>query len=583
MSSRHLLLISVGPVQDFIASARKLRDLWFGSYMLSELSKAVARHLHGQGVSLIFPSVGEGETGLLEQDSDLCVVNKILAAVPAGTSPQELITGAKEAIREQIRHYAENALEQARTVGIRINAEHFHQQVEDLGEFYAAWVPLGDDYADARGRVETLMAGRKALRDFSAPSWDGSGRRKSSLDGARESVIAEKHSEKMGLLKRGERLDTMGVIKRCYPLNRKQTPHFDDLSDVAVVPYLSCIRSNDAAVETLNELQHALRGSRFEKSGTARRHSSLPLNVYSDALFLEPKECRGSLGPGDVEDVVKCLQRLRKQVGGPDAYAAILVGDGDHMGTTIDEITTENGHRLFGKYLSQFASQVGELIESKGGSLIYSGGDDVMAYLPLHTLLECVQAVRSCFAESMDKALEAIGVAPTNLPTFSAGVAIVHHSAPLGGALAIARSAERMAKSEGGRNALAIIQNKRGGAPRSIYGKWNEIGSELSDLQALFARKALPGTLAYQLIEIGKLCGFKIETAADGSPLNAAAACAKRRLCAKDLDKEAEVIVNRLLASQRNLRELAGRVIIARQLAQSQSLASGSGPIKEEA
>jgi len=33
----HILLFSIGPIQDFIASARRSRDLWFGSWMLSEL------------------------------------------------------------------------------------------------------------------------------------------------------------------------------------------------------------------------------------------------------------------------------------------------------------------------------------------------------------------------------------------------------------------------------------------------------------------------------------------------------------------------------------------------------------------
>ena len=38
-----LLAISIGPVQDFISAARKTRDLWFGSHLLSEISKAAAR------------------------------------------------------------------------------------------------------------------------------------------------------------------------------------------------------------------------------------------------------------------------------------------------------------------------------------------------------------------------------------------------------------------------------------------------------------------------------------------------------------------------------------------------------------
>jgi hypothetical protein len=42
MSTQSLLLITIGPVQEFIAAARRSRDLWFGSWLLSELSKAAA-------------------------------------------------------------------------------------------------------------------------------------------------------------------------------------------------------------------------------------------------------------------------------------------------------------------------------------------------------------------------------------------------------------------------------------------------------------------------------------------------------------------------------------------------------------
>ncbi|MBK8265600.1 MAG: hypothetical protein IPK80_30260 [Nannocystis sp.] len=37
-----LLILTLGPVQDFIAAARRCRDLWFGSWLLSERSKAGA-------------------------------------------------------------------------------------------------------------------------------------------------------------------------------------------------------------------------------------------------------------------------------------------------------------------------------------------------------------------------------------------------------------------------------------------------------------------------------------------------------------------------------------------------------------
>ena len=58
----HLLAISVGPVQEFIAAARRTRDLWFGSYLLSEISRAVAKAVENQGGRLIFPASSDPES-----------------------------------------------------------------------------------------------------------------------------------------------------------------------------------------------------------------------------------------------------------------------------------------------------------------------------------------------------------------------------------------------------------------------------------------------------------------------------------------------------------------------------------------
>src|SRR5579884_515716 len=48
-----MLLFSLGPVQSFIAQARKTRDLWFGSYLLSILMEAAMK---GMEQVLIFPA-----------------------------------------------------------------------------------------------------------------------------------------------------------------------------------------------------------------------------------------------------------------------------------------------------------------------------------------------------------------------------------------------------------------------------------------------------------------------------------------------------------------------------------------------
>jgi len=43
--SKYLLACSIGPIQGFIAAARRTRDFWFGSFLLSEISRAAAKGL----------------------------------------------------------------------------------------------------------------------------------------------------------------------------------------------------------------------------------------------------------------------------------------------------------------------------------------------------------------------------------------------------------------------------------------------------------------------------------------------------------------------------------------------------------
>lgn len=80
----HVLIVTLGPIQDFIEAARRTRDLWFGSWLLSELSKATARALAEEcGIeSLVFPGISKLSD--LEPASSSLVANKIVVRVPEG-------------------------------------------------------------------------------------------------------------------------------------------------------------------------------------------------------------------------------------------------------------------------------------------------------------------------------------------------------------------------------------------------------------------------------------------------------------------------------------------------------------------
>ena len=66
---RFLITLSLGPVQSLIADARRTRDLWCGSWILSEAARAAARALHKRRPGcLIFPAPGDPDTDLEPRD-----------------------------------------------------------------------------------------------------------------------------------------------------------------------------------------------------------------------------------------------------------------------------------------------------------------------------------------------------------------------------------------------------------------------------------------------------------------------------------------------------------------------------------
>lgn len=585
-----LLLIGIGPIQDFIASARKLRDLFFGSHVLSELSKTVARTLYENGAALIFPAIEDA--GELAEGSDLNVANKILARVPSPLEAARLQQEAKCRWQRHMKTLAEKTLEEIGAIQqVKVDHELFRQQLGDYGEYFAAWADIdkAGGYAKARNRVEQLLAARKNLREFKSPGWDGRGRVKNSLDGMRESVIPDKAPEIIGLLKQNEKLDAMGCIKRFYPLSdhRLKKQHFFDLSDVAVQPWLQGIAADDLKRRAYLDFCGSVVTKKTKRKTEKILCNALEQPVVSDLFFAREEELAEALG--EDKNAAHAWRARRKMVGlcgDPHLYAVVLLGDGDRVGQLIDAIDTEEGHIRFAREMSRFAGQARPEVEKHGGSLIYAGGDDVMAYLPLHTAATCADALRNRFQAIMEDVHRALDLA-CRVPTFSIGMAIVHYSFPLDQALALARSAERAAKRNGGRNALAIIQSKRSGSDIQIVGKWDARGDlpgVVRRLDAMVAHynqpeAALPARLGYQLREARIAAGDTMAfNGADGKsvPANAAAALVKRILDHKNGgDGTQHNALAPLLAGRTSIREFSDELIVAHQIAQAVAMAEG--------
>lgn len=181
--TQHLLQIHIGPMQAFIAAARRTRDLWFGSWLMSELSKAAAKGIAGQAGAdaLIFPATSLSD---LQPDSDLGVANKIVALV---NHPRQSATAARKALDARY-----DELIQAVSLASKIDDHSCRMaeaQLHSFLEFYWVSCPFNGTYAHTCQQLDGLMAARKNVRTFQPVSWNGVGRPKSSLDGDRKSVV----------------------------------------------------------------------------------------------------------------------------------------------------------------------------------------------------------------------------------------------------------------------------------------------------------------------------------------------------------------------------------------------------------
>lgn len=522
MNQTYLFVLSIGPVQDFIAAARRTRDLWFGSHLLSELARTAARTLHADGVQLaqlIFPAP-ENVNGLAE-NSGFPVANIVLVEILSENkhSPLQLADRCKEAVQAHWLKFAKDAYSEAqeRSRGSVTDAI-WQEQARDVIETFAAWVPLAplasaDAYSSARKRLMSLLAARKATRDFQAAKGHWSVP-KSSLDGARESVLALNLSPsqrcRLGLTE-GEQLDVVGLTKR-LARGRQSYP---SVARVAADPWLRDAASKHS--ELLGRLCYAAKPLVLtlisgvpEPDGRNPNYNNFPFDgtiLFSSRHARIVKDAGLSPEQGDTQlrQLKVALKELVDVLGQPLPYLAVLAADGDQMGKTLNAFQTADAHRKFSQKLAQFAQDAGQIVKNYYGVAIYTGGDDVLALLPVDNALKAARELCEKFIETVGKSAP-----PSEHPTLSVGLAIGHFMEPLEDLRAYAIAAEQHAKrprqedtDSTDHNGIAIHVHPRSGADFSIRECWREDGGSLDHRlkcwAGFFDQAKLPKGLPYEI------------------------------------------------------------------------------------
>ena len=494
---RFLITLSFGPVQSLIGAARRTRDLWCGSWLLSEAARAAALVLHKRHPGcLIFPSFENPDTELLPHvvSEDAANVANVLRAdihLRDEAAVRELCECAKAAAISRIEELGATVLSQLNGQGLSVRQEVWDAQINDILEGFAAWVltsQCDEYYACASKRLGRVLAARKATRNFQAcQPLSMKGLPKSSLDGALETVLPKiwpnnDFARRMLRLTPGEQLDSLGVIKRLAG----DSDQFTAIARVAADPWIERLSSANqkelcAAYEPLVELGYATR-----TSGNNRAYDVLPY----DAMLLYPFRLENAISQATDEQENRRLSNLKSRIseivteagrtssdGGPVPFAAILQADGDRMGQFLSKVKTAEEARKVSRALHNFASTVRATVRNHRGHAIYAGGDDVLALLPLATARACSENLSQSFKHHLFALANEMGLPESEHPTLSAGLGIGHVMEPMATLRDRAKKAEKLAKdgTEGAsRNAFAIIIGARSGFVHSLRIRWND-------------------------------------------------------------------------------------------------------------
>ena len=534
--------------------------------------------------------------------------NKLLARVPAdhAQGPAKLADAAKNAATARLQEYRDvDVLAELRRdrpgVLDALDLDLLVKHVDQFLEFYAAWHPYDDatagGYKDGREQVELLLAGRKALRDF-GPAIGNDGRLKSSLDPSRESVLLANDARVRSALhlNGAEQLDGVSLVKRLAEKNR-----FVSTARVAIDPFIRRLAAAGRTTE-LDELKRLAglldgRGTEWFDATRDRLDDYAPF-PYDTQLFYDdgrgdkeiPDEATANAFFKHVEDV-----RIGLGIGELPRYYAVVAADGDGVGATISGLPTKEAHQGFSARLAMFAADVAGITKTHNGALIYSGGDDVLAFVPLDKVLCYVDALRTAFAQTVNQG----GIGGL---TLSVGVAIVHYGAHLQNALAWARDAENEAKghtrANGDRkNALAIALHTASGgkeATTAVHGWDDEPVTDRWLRWVTWHRRGLiPDKAAFELRDLvrefkglGELGGAAEEQEPDDRDGRARARDVLRREVQRILirkepggaklhEDEIGDVLTRIGTDLDGLDRLVNELLIARRIARAADVANG--------
>ncbi len=454
---------TIGPVQGFVAQARRTRDFWAGSFLLSWLAGVAICAVKTQGGKIVFPVPNDDFLKALEgKKVDKLpkqggIPNRFMADINdcpnfSGSAVVEAVQQAWKAIADAVYKKDKQGLEQSYHT-----KKIWERQIAQFWDM--SWVIT-------QGRDTSALDKRKNFRTH-VPSVED-GYKCMVMDGFQElSGASDKHSGKKRReywttlschihskdIDEREELCAIAYVKRRFvhvfkdvkteltvngnslTIHGWKLPHnVPSVAYMAAVPWLkSILQSSDEEmketyryfISVLSEMSYMTKAD-IANQTERRNHVKFVQEKIDDNISLaEDISLDGNVYylnywnnlnnfVGDKQNydgqidkyrpkVKTALSKLYKSMNDfePSPYYAILLMDGDSLGK---QMSHEKRQPVISQALDDFTQQAEKIVHENDGFLIYAGGDDVLALLSLDDAMKTANQLREAYVKCFENA-----------------------------------------------------------------------------------------------------------------------------------------------------------------------------------
>lgn len=527
---------TLGPVQSFVAQARRTRDFWAGSFLLSYLAGVAMCATQIQGAKIVFPVPNDDFLNAIQGQGTVLpkqggIPNRFMADIGAceNFNANAVVNAVKQAwlaISEKVWQHDEKGLNQNPQSQII-----WKRQTEQFWDM--SWVMTADKEPSALDK-------RKNFRTHTLPSEDGY--KCMMMEGFQElSGASDKNSGKKRRaywqhltyairskdIGENEELCAIAYVKRRFvhifadvkkelDVNGKtltihgwKLPHnVPSVAYMASSTWLKSLLNNDDLlsgkfkdfINTINKMG-ANTDSEISNKNEIRNHIlsienligqknvlktdvSLDGNVYYQTYwdninnFVDDKENYDGRIDDHRPEAKSALIELYKSMNSePSPYYAILLMDGDSLGK---QMSVEKRQPVISQALDDFTNQAQSIVRENDGFLIYAGGDDVLALFSLDDAMRSAyllqQAYKECFKNAVDKVKDKSPNVEKVYSTLSGAINYCHIGTPLTQVLMDSHQLlDDVAKDGTGRNALAVRVHKPSGQAVQWSLPWDKV------------------------------------------------------------------------------------------------------------